>query len=317
MKLVTRQFHWVRALRKSNEKIRVSLPLTTRDPTTNRQTTLGGAVFLKSFPCRSPMVAGTFTPAKRCPNDREDTLAKDMHSNARVSVADTTLVLSTGAANLFLVKSSVPGFSDQAPLLLLPGPTEQDARYAIQMATKLSQLHSQFAPDIYLMKWKSFWPTQGQVRFAPLVRDLSEVFNFLHKTAPAPHLMTLGHGALLPMRAADGFGLDAKSGSLPSISFWAPRLEVRKQGTRLRNINLSRKISVITHETDMRPPTDPLFKRLPPTLVERFEIENEHWFVWSQISTDPDLSTVPRPCGFAGNWLRSWLDWLLCNRYTN
>ncbi|MFY0661087.1 MAG: hypothetical protein JXR15_11370 [Shimia sp.] len=178
------------------------------------------------------------------------------------------------------------------------------------MMTKLRQLQTRSGPDLYLIVWNSYWPAQGQVRFAPLIRDLGDAVAFLQKTAAPPHVMTLGHGALLPMRAADGFGQNTDANTVSSISFWSPKLSVYLQKPRLKSTNISRKISVIGSKVKVRLSSAPLFKRFPSTSVEVFEVESEHWFIRSQISTESEIANSLPSCAFAGNWFHSWHDWL-------
>lgn len=231
-----------------------------------------------------------------------------MIPNPRLDPADTALVLSTRTAALDMLLVSNQDTS--APILLLPGPTEKDAETSTRLAQDLRRLMSNTGPAIYLVRWKSYWSPQGQTRFAPLVRDQSEILNHLTKATAAPHIMALGHGALIVLRANGNDGVFDPKTSLPSLSFMYPRLDVQGRKPRLHPAIFSHKVSLIGSEVDVKTVAPSLVKRVSRSSVELFEVENDQWFVRSQISADPAASPEQIPRGYAGNWLRSWLDWL-------
>lgn len=235
-------------------------------------------------------------------------MAKDMIPNPRLEPTDTTLVLSTRTAALDMLQVSNQDTS--APILLLPGPTEKDAETTARLAQDLRRLVSNTGPAIYLIRWKSLWAPQGQTRFAPLMRDLSEILKHLTKATAAPHIMALGHGALIMLRANGNDAVYDPKTSLPSLSFMYPRLDIEGRKPRLYPTIFSIKVSLIRSEVDVKTIAPSLVKRVSRSSVELFEVENEHWFVRSQISADPAVFPDQTPRGYAGNWLRSWLDWL-------
>ncbi len=235
-------------------------------------------------------------------------MAKDMIPNPRLDPADTTLVLSTRTAALDMLL--VSNQETSAPILLLPGPTEKDAETTTRLAQDLRRLMSNKGPAIYLVRWKSHWAPQERTRFAPLVRDLAEILNHLTKATAAPHIMALGHGALIVLRANGNDAVFDPKASLSSLSFMYPRLDIQGRKPRLQPAVFSRKVSLIGSEVDVKMVAPSLVKRVSRTSVELFEVENEHWFVRSRISADPAASSEQNPRGYAGNWLRSWLDWL-------
>lgn len=231
-----------------------------------------------------------------------------MIPSPRLEPDNTVLVFSTRTANLDMLLLPIQDTS--APVLLLSGPTEQDSRAAEKLAQDLRRLRPNKGPAVYLIRWKSHWTPQGQTRFAPLVRDLREILNHLTKTAGAPHLITLGHGALVLLRIKGNGEVTEPVLSLASLSFLHPRLDVQGRKPRLQYTPISKPVSLIGTENDMRITAPSLIKRVSRNPVELFEIENEHWFVRSRVSVDPSSITEPSPRGYAGNWLRSWLDWL-------
>lgn len=231
-----------------------------------------------------------------------------MIPNPRLDPADTALVLSTRTAALDMLL--LPNQDNSAPILLLPGPTDKDNEATAHLAQELRRLRPKSGPAIYLIRWKSYWAPQGQTRFAPLVRDLREILNHLTKTAVAPHVIALGHGALVVLRANGKSDVIQPDPTLPSLSFLHPRLDIQGRNSRLLQAYLSNKVSLIKSEADMKTDASSLLRRVSRSSVELFEVENEHWFVRSQISADPSGSPEPCPRGYAGNWLRSWLDWL-------
>ncbi len=235
-------------------------------------------------------------------------MAKDMIPNPRLDPADTTLVLSTRTAALDMLL--VSNQETSAPILLLPGPTERDAETTTRLAQDLRRLLSNTGPAVFFIRWKSHWAPQGQTRFAPLVRDLSEILNHLTKATAAPHIMALGHGALIVLRANGNDAVFDPKASLSSLSFMYPRLDIQGRKPRLHPAIFSHKISLIGSDVGVKTAAPSLLKRVSRSSVELFEVENEHWFVRSRISADPGVSQEQIPHGYAGNWLRSWLDWL-------
>lgn len=265
-------------------------------------------------PCQSVAAVGRIYLLVRRSTQSDSTiecevpLAKDVIPNPQLAPADTTLVRSTRTANLDMLQVSNQDTS--APILLLPGPTEEDAETTASLAQDLRHLMSNTGPTIYLIRWKSYWAPQGQTRLAPLVRDLKEILNHLTKATAAPHIMALGHGALIVLHANGNDAVFDPKNSLSSLSFMYPRLDIQGRKPRLHPVIFLHKVSLIGSELDVKTIAPSLVKRVSRSSVELFEVENEHWFVRSQISADPAVFPDQTPRGYAGNWLRSWLDWL-------
>lgn len=231
-----------------------------------------------------------------------------MLPNPSPEPAETAQVFSTRTAFLDMFPPSI--HKTTTPILLVPGPTLQDTKAAAKMARDLLRLRSKSGPAIYTIRWKTHWASQGQARFAPLVRDLRDILTHLTKTTVAPHVMTLGNGALVVLRGSGSDTTWETEVTLPSLSFWQPKLEIQGRRPRLKHAPFSNKISAIGPETDVNTSAALLLKRLSHAPVTLFEIENADWFIRSQISADPEDASEKSARGYAGSWLRSWVDWL-------
>ncbi len=239
------------------------------------------------------------------------------HTPAGPVTSAPVLISSTRSVRLSLLNSPEPlpqPFADPSTpkdsVLFLPGPTSEDGvltrRFlADLMPSGFGQNHS-----VYMLQWTRLWGRQGQERFGPLVRDISQCTRTSTFPQKPFHLVSVGTGALLALK---WFAEDIAS-NVRSLSLVEPSLSIQGRSPRTKISGLPEDVALIhgRHDASQNGCENmkDMLRRLGSRPVTFFAIENPTLFRAATCTFRgmADFNALARD--YSGFWGQSWADWL-------